>query len=365
VDGGITRRLRPLPRCSLPLSRRRDGALSRAIARLSPSSTTPSRAAPFPGEKGDVDGGITRHLRPLPRGFFLSPAGATVPSLGPSRRPLPPARLHRVLPPSPARKGMWMAGSPAVCIPFLAAPFLSPAGAMVPCPGPSRGSFPPAQRHRVLPPSPVRKGTWMAGDPAICVPFLTAVLSRRRDGALSRAIARRSPSSTTPSRAAPFTGEKGDVDGGITRRLRPLPRGFFPLPPARWCPVQGHRAALSLQHDAFACCPLHRRERGRGWWDHPPSASPSSRLLSSPAGATVPSPGPSRRPLPPARRHRVVSPGTGKKGDVDSRVTRCLRPIPRHPLTLPRWRDDASPGPLCHPLPPAQWRQLLLSLTHR
>ncbi|KAN0138128.1 hypothetical protein V8E53_004017, partial [Lactarius tabidus] len=83
VDSGVTCRLCPLPRrlfalsrtptppspasATLPSAAGVDAALSSTPAPPYPDSTTTLCAPPGPGEKGDADSGVTRRLRPLPR----------------------------------------------------------------------------------------------------------------------------------------------------------------------------------------------------------------------------------------------------------------------------------------------------------
>jgi hypothetical protein len=84
---------------------------------------------PGPGEKGDVDSGVTHRLCPLPRHLFSlsrtptlpSPASVTLPSPAPPCCLILTARQPHVLPLALARKGMQTVGSPAVYVPFLAA----------------------------------------------------------------------------------------------------------------------------------------------------------------------------------------------------------------------------------------------------
>jgi hypothetical protein len=169
-----------------------------------------------------------------------------------------------------------------------------------------------------------------------------------------------------------------------------------PLPPVRRHPLHMPPTPTSTTQPSAA--PWPQRERGRRQRGHPPSMSPSSPpvrpllttdaqtahavvaqsphvcgclcadgsrcraslcVLSSQRDTTLLTI--TCRPPLPARHNRLLFPGPGEKGDVDSGVTRRLCPLPRRLFALSR--TPTPPSPASATLPSAAGVDTALSST--
>ncbi|KAN0136496.1 hypothetical protein V8E53_005693 [Lactarius tabidus] len=254
---------------SCVLSRRRDAILFTCHPPL------PARRSclllPGPGEKGDIDSGVTRHLCPLPHRLFTlsSPqtcrlcmlsscshhtsAAACVPTARVVTRPLPPAQHHPLhMPPTPTsttqlsaapwpwrERGRRQRGHP---------PSMSPSSPPV-CPLLTTDV---QTGHAVVVQSPHVCGCLRADGSRCCA--LLCILSSRCNATLLTITCHPPLPAQRNHLLFPGPGEKGDVDSGGH-----LPSMSPSLPPVR--PLQNPHTALSRQCDAALCsggghCPL-------------------------------------------------------------------------------------------------------------
>ncbi|KAN0139134.1 hypothetical protein V8E53_003023 [Lactarius tabidus] len=254
-------------------------------------------------------------------------AGGRAPRDGPGQGTIAPAGENN----GAVRKGTQMAGDPAIHVPFLAGEGGSTrwrcAGGKEPCDGPGQGTIAPAgERKGAARKGAARDGVVREGEDGARV--LERAPSRRRE----RGRSREEGGSMRWSRAGGRGRREGLREGTVTpagerkkprgrgRRWRVIPPSTSPFSPGKGAARNGVVLEGESRAMALDRAPSHRRERGRGR---------RRRGRGQHAMASCGRERAARWPWTGHHRTGGREQQSGEEGDVDGGITRYLSPLSR------------------------------------